>query len=157
MKKILVLAAMSGLLIACSEDGTQGTQKSVSSNTDVRKVKVARNEDFAQISKGGQLFQQHCAQCHGSDASGDPNWRQRDSNDKFPPPPLNGSGHAWHHPTKALKTVIRNGTQRIGGNMPPWKDKLSDSDMDAIIAWFQSKWSDEIYTAWYEIEQRSKH
>lgn len=113
---------------------------------------VPRDFDFLQMKRGGQLFQQHCAACHGKNAEGTRNWQQRDAAGKLPPPPLNGTAHAWHHPTSVLIDVIQNGTQRIGGNMPPWKDKLSEAQIRDIIAWFQAKWSDEIYAAWYRLE-----
>ena len=29
--------------------------------------------------------------------------------------------------------------------MPPFKEKLSDGDMDAVIAYFQSKWPEDVY------------
>ena len=118
---------------------------------------VPREFDFLQMKRGGELFQQHCASCHGKNAEGAPNWQQRDKNGKFPAPALNGTAHAWHHPTKVLIDVIQNGTERIGGNMPPWKDKLSEAQIRDIIAWFQAKWSDEIYAAWHRNEQNSEN
>ena len=72
-----------------------------------------------------------------------------------PPPPLNGTAHAWHHPRKALIYTIKNGTQAIGGNMPAWKDKLTDDEIESIILWFQSKWPDELYQAWAQRDQAS--
>ena len=68
--------------------------------------------------------------------------------DYDPAPPLNGTGHAWHHPQKVLIDVIKNGTARLGGNMPPWKDRLSDQEIEDIIAWFKAQWPDELYAAW---------
>lgn len=118
--------------------------------------RVPRDFDFLQMKRGGQLFQQNCAVCHGKQAEGSPNWQQAGPDGKYPPPPLNGTAHAWHHPTKVLMDVIKNGTQRIGGNMPPWKDKLTDEQIRDIIAWFQAKWPDEIYAAWYRNEQQSR-
>ena len=102
------------------------------------------------------LYGEHCASCHGQQGEGAFNWRKAGADGKYPPPPLNGTGHAWHHPRKVLFDVIQNGTQRIGGNMPPWKDRLNDAQIKDIIAWFQSKWSDEIYAAWYRREQDSE-
>ncbi len=32
--------------------------------------------------------------------------------------------------------------------MPPFNDKLSSDEIDAVIAWFQSLWPDEIYRVW---------
>lgn len=39
--------------------------------------------------------------------------------------------------------------------MLPWKDQLSDQEIDAVIYWFQSKWPDELYAAWQEADARS--
>lgn len=117
---------------------------------------VPRDFDFLQMKRGGRLFMQHCAGCHGRQAEGAAGWQQRDAAGRFPPPPLNGSGHAWHHPSKVLMDVIKNGTQRIGGNMPPWRDKLTDEQIRDILAWLQAKWPDEIYAAWYRNNQQAK-
>ena len=100
------------------------------------------------IIMGGRVFQQNCAVCHGAQAQGAPNWQRRDANGKFPAPPLNGTAHAWHHPTKVLKRIIRQGTVAQGGNMPAWEGKLTEKEMDAVLAWFQNKWPDELYAAW---------
>lgn len=112
--------------------------------------------DPAVLARGRELFQTHCAGCHGAGAEGAPDWRRVDAQGKYPPPPLNGSGHAWHHPSAGLKQVIRQGTQKIGGDMPAWGGRLTDQDIDAIIAWFQSLWPPEIYQAWAELEARSR-
>lgn len=117
---------------------------------------VQRNVDRAVLARGGDLYLQYCASCHGDRAQGAPNWQKPGSDGRFPPPPLDGSAHAWHHPMTALKQTIREGTQRLGGSMPPWRGKLSDSDIEAVIAWFQSTWPDEIYRAWLDIDRRSR-
>lgn len=115
-----------------------------------------RTNDVQQLARGKALFQQNCAVCHGAEAQGAFNWRTPGSDGKYLPPPLNGSGHAWHHPRAALQQTIRNGTIAIGGSMPPWRDKLSAQDIDDLISWFQSLWSDEVYQAWWEIDQRAR-
>lgn len=102
------------------------------------------------VDKGARLFQQHCAGCHGAEAEGTREWKKTDSLGNYPPPPLNGTAHAWHHDISVFKRTIREGGASLGGTMPPFKDKLSESDMDAVIAYFQSKWSDEIYQLWEE-------
>jgi len=112
--------------------------------------------DPEMIARGGRLYREHCARCHGERGEGAPNWRQRGPDGKWPPPPLNGTGHTWHHPLAALRMTIRNGTLAMGGSMPPWKGKLSDEDIDAVIAWFQSQWPDEVYEAWEGIEARAR-
>lgn len=109
------------------------------------------------LARGEAVFRQNCASCHGDRAQGAPNWEKPGPDGKYPAPPLDGSAHAWHHPRIALEKVIKQGTQKIGGNMPPWQGKLSDSDIDAVIAYFQSLWPDEIYAAWKDIDARQGH
>ncbi len=109
-----------------------------------------RGLEFGRVVTGGRLFRENCAACHGKQAEGDPNWQRRNAQGKFPPPPLNGTAHTWHHSREVLKGVIRNGTLAQGGGMPAWKEKLSDEEIDAIIDWIISRWPDEIYRTWRE-------
>lgn len=115
-----------------------------------------RSHDFATVARGGKLFHQHCATCHGDAGQGHPNWQRPGPDGKYPAPPLNGTGHAWHHPTVALKQVIKQGTLNRGGNMPAWGDKLSDDEIGAIVEWFKSRWPDELYAAWARMEAATK-
>ncbi len=112
--------------------------------------------DRALLARGETLFNQHCAACHGDRAQGALNWQKPGTDGKYPAPPLDGSAHAWHHPLAALKETIRNGTQRVGGSMPPWRDKLTEADVEAVIAYFQSLWPDKIYQAWADIDRRAR-
>ncbi len=115
---------------------------------------VQRIEDAALLSQGQDLFRAHCAICHGQNAEGTvENWQQRDAAGKLPPPPLNGTAHAWHHSLNALARTIREGTRSIGGSMPPWGGTLSDDEIFAIIVWFSSLWPDEIYAVWMEMNR----
>ena len=103
-----------------------------------------------QVERGSAVFAQNCAECHGANAEATPNWRETTPDGKYPPPPLNGTAHAWHHPLDMLRRQIRLGGVPLGGVMPPFKDKLSAADIDAAIAFFQSKWNDELYGIWLE-------
>lgn len=111
---------------------------------------------FQHVSQGGRVFQENCASCHGKQANGAPNWKQMGADGKYPPPPLNGTGHAWHHPLNMLFHVVKNGSPGGQGAMPAWKEKLSDDEIVAAIAWFQSKWPDEIYRAWAQRDIASR-
>ena len=159
MRRITIVIAVSMLLAACDKPASETTSeavKPVQQTAAPVKPMPKREHDIAQVVRGAAVFKQNCAECHGANGEGAENWRQRDANDKFPPPPLNGDGHSWHHPLNALRYTIRNGTLAIGGSMPAWKGKLSDADIDAVITWFQSKWPDQAYAAWYDIDQRAR-
>lgn len=112
--------------------------------------------NFASVIKGAKLFQENCAACHGKQGEGDANWRTPGPDGKYRPPPLNGTGHMWHHPLPVLLSTIRDGSIAQGGNMPPWKEKLNERDMIDIIAWLQSKWPKEIYQQWQQMDQRAQ-
>lgn len=145
-KDLLLMFLVPLLLTACGDNESVATIS--------QEATPERVEDFAKVSRGGRLYQQNCAECHGNAAQGAPNWRQRDADGMFPPPPLNGTGHAWHHPRNMLHHVIANGSPGGQGKMPAWRDKLSDEEIDDIIAWFQSKWPDQVYSAWQRMDSR---
>jgi len=104
----------------------------------------------AVVDYGAGLFQQNCAVCHGANAEGTSDWKKTDANGNYPPPPLDGSAHAWHHSIPQLVRSIKEGGIKLGGVMPPFAEKLSDQDVLAVIAYFQSRWPDDIYTRWHE-------
>lgn len=72
-----------------------------------------------QVRLGRDVYRENCASCHGRMAQGAGNWRRRDESGDFPPPPLNGSGHAWHHPFPMLRRIVAEGGAQ---NMPAWGD-----------------------------------
>lgn len=149
---------LTAALVGCSDeqapqsDTATGTGQGMTAQAPVQRPKVGQET----LALGKQVFENNCAACHGESGQGAPNWQKPGPDGKYPAPPLNGTGHAWHHPMAALQQTIRNGTLRIGGSMPPWKDKLSDEEIQAVIYWFQSKWPDELYAAWNEADQRSQ-
>ncbi len=113
---------------------------------------VVRRHDPALVALGERVFREHCARCHGDRAQGAPDWRRQLPDGSFPPPPLNGSGHAWHHPRDWLAARIRDG----GLKMPAWRGKLSEEEIQAVIEWFQSLWPDPVYAAWYQSQERAR-
>ncbi len=100
--------------------------------------------------QGTQVFKQNCAVCHGTQAESTPNWKQKDANGFYPPPPLNGSAHAWHHSLDSLRGSLRDGGTKIGGMMPSFENVLTTQQRDSAIAFFQSQWDDDLYKKWSE-------
>lgn len=153
---IALLAAT--LAVAGCTDQDDAADQGTSSNGGMTGQQTVQRPAISQetLAQGRQVFVQNCAACHGSEGQGAPNWQKPGPDGKYPAPPLNGTGHAWHHPMEALKQTIRHGTLRIGGSMPPWKDQLSEEEIQAVIYWFQSQWPDELYAAWHEADRRSR-
>jgi len=100
------------------------------------------------IMHGAVKYSKNCAGCHGNLAQGTPNWHEPDKSGNYPPPPLNGTGHAWHHSKEVLTMVIKKGGKPMGGVMPAFEKKLSDKDIDSIIAWLQSHWPEKVLETW---------
>ena len=104
------------------------------------------------IDLGRKHFLNHCSSCHGENAEGTVDWRERLSDGSFPPPPLNGTAHAWHHNMSTLLRTINDGGVPLGGKMPGFKEVLSNKEKLALIAYFQKFWPNEIYQYWLERE-----
>ncbi len=158
-RAVLLLIAPLLLVAGGCAEKEEGENKASMEKTapqvEASSVMASRWYSDEQVARGGQLFQQHCASCHKEDASGSPDWKKLNEEGKLPPPPLNGSAHTWHHPLPLLRQVVRNGGIPMGGSMPAFKDKLSRDEIDEILAWVQSHWSDKIYATWNQINQRA--
>ena len=102
------------------------------------------NDD--QIRIGENIFQQNCANCHGMNADASPDWQQ--AKGEKAAPPLNGSANSRNKSIEQLIQIIRQGSIQIGGSMPAFKNSLSESEILQVIAYFQSKWSDDVYQKW---------
>ena len=64
------------------------------------------------------------------------------------PPRHNANGHTWHHPDCAIARVIRDGSDELPELAPPgapkmqaFRDKLSASDIEAVIAYIKTMWT----------------
>lgn len=140
-----LIASILMSLVACQEQTDTSGANATSSAT-------GRWYSEQQLTTGEQVFLDNCALCHGEQAQGlAEDWRERLPDGSFPPPPLNGSAHAWHHPMSVLLQVISEGGVALGGKMPGFADNLSESQMRAAIAYFQNFWSDEIYAQWMQM------
>ena len=133
----IVLVSLAAALAACGE--TPGTAEPNSSG---------RWYSAAQVQSGEVIYRSQCAGCHGLQAQGTEDWRRRDAAGNLPPPPLDGSAHAWHHPLAQLTDYVREGGVEFGGTMPGFGASLDDAEIRAAIAYFQTYWTDEVYQRW---------
>jgi len=154
--KLILLGLLSLLLAACSDGQETGKTTPSKAAIESNPANLKPWYAFNQVSAGARVYQENCAACHGQRGEGAANWRQPGADGKYPAPPLNGSGHAWHHPLNMLFHTIKNGSPGGQGNMPAWGGKLSDEEIVSVIAWFQSKWPREIYHAWLKRDAASR-
>lgn len=102
-----------------------------------------------QVAKGKILYDQNCASCHMSNLSGAKNWKGYDEDGHRLAPPLNGTGHTWHHSDSDLHKIIKLGFAKLiknyEGKMIGFGDILNDSEIDSVLAYIKSYWSEEKY------------
>lgn len=157
----MVAMALAGLMLsACEKEADSvAVQMPVIGDAQLNAADegpLDRNLDFDQIARGRVIYDKHCMECHGENGKGQPgDWRVRDADGKYPPPPLNDDAHAWHHPTTVLMEAIRDGSPGGEGNMPAWKGKLSEQEMQDVVVFIKSLWSDPVYRLWMRMEQQS--
>ena len=102
------------------------------------------------LALGERLYAQHCASCHGAKLEGQPDWRKKQPNGRFPAPPHDDSGHTWHHPDEVLFGITKHGLLSpyappgYESDMPAFAGKLSDEEIRAVLAYIQSRWSREV-------------
>ncbi len=106
-------------------------------------------DDRRLVALGQSVYGTHCAECHGADLEGQPNWRQRQADGTLPAPPHDASGHTWHHPDELLFTITKKGGQHLApadfkSGMPGFEDLLSDEEILASLAFIKSRWPREI-------------
>ena len=80
----------------------------------------SRGYDPKMLEQGKAIFQANCAVCHGQNAEGTvKDWHKPDAQGKYPPPPLNGTAHTWHHPVGVLFRTIQNGSANLVPTFTP--------------------------------------
>jgi mono/diheme cytochrome c family protein len=100
-------------------------------------------EDAAQLTLGRELYNTHCASCHGADLEGQPNWEIPLPDGKMPAPPLNASGHAPHHADAELFRAVKEGMAVTPGkpsDMPAFGNVMSDDKIRTVIDFIKSTW-----------------
>lgn len=139
---MIVLIGVGMLLVGACEKKTETTFSKDSPSQRTSELLPS----FENLTHGARLYQEYCALCHGPEAQGHPDWQNPLVTAA---PPLNGTGNEWKRRKQDLINAIRNGATRHGEPvMPAWKERLSDQDIEDIIAWFQALWPTDVYDRW---------
>lgn len=106
-------------------------------------------DDPAEVEAGSAVYEENCASCHGGDLQGEADWQTRDGEGYLPAPPLDGTGHAWHHPDEQLLEVVRKGVAAIAGGgyksrMEGFGGVLSDAELRQVLAYVKSSWPADV-------------
>jgi mono/diheme cytochrome c family protein len=100
--------------------------------------------------EGQGIYKAECAVCHGARLEGQANWQTRRPDGKLPAPPHDATGHTWHHPRERLAAIVTfgmvppNAPPGYDSDMPAFAGKLSDAQIDNVLAWIESQWPPEI-------------
>ena len=101
------------------------------------------------IARGKIIYQNNCISCHQVNLVGVENWKELDEDGHRKSPPLNGTGHTWHHDDATLHNIIKYGLVKLvknyQGKMLGYEDRLKDKDIDSVLAYIKSFWPDDMY------------
>jgi mono/diheme cytochrome c family protein len=109
-----------------------------------------RPDDVALLVTGKQVYDRHCAACHGAKLEGQPNWRMRDASGRLPAPPHDASGHTWHHPDAVLFRIVKEGVAKAANlpdyqtAMPVYGGVLSDEEIVAVLSYIKANWPEDV-------------
>ena len=135
-------------LAACS-----GTE--VPSSTPIPAIQTASAVDAAidpastprkESLEGSALYAANCQVCHG-DSNG--------AGGRGGAPIHNDRGHTWHHPDAQLSGWVLNGKLGFGSRgMPALGDKLTEPEVDAILTYIKSWWTNDQRDSQADISER---
>jgi mono/diheme cytochrome c family protein len=113
---------------------------------------IAGSVATADIELGRVLYVEQCAACHGVSLEGTPEWQRPSPDGRLPAPPHDETGHTWHHGDGMLFDYVHRGGQAVlddlgvsfASGMPGFSDILTDTEIEAILAFIRSTWPDRI-------------
>ena len=105
--------------------------------------------DIELVTLGANVYNAHCASCHGRNLEGEPSWRRRRADGTLPAPPHDATGHTWHHSDEHLFRMTKEGPAAVVGEgyrstMAGFAGVLDDREIWASLAYIKSRWPDEI-------------
>ena len=134
---LIAVAAGGGLIWSLTADEAAGCA--------VQGPIYADSADAGLVTLGREIYAGNCAECHGGNLEGQPNWRFRLPGGALPAPPHDATGHTWHHPDRLLFAITKCGgghaaPKNFISAMPGFGDTLSDREILASLAYIKSRW-----------------
>ena len=109
---------------------------------------ATHHESASKIELGKQLYNNNCVSCHSANLQGAANWKSLDEDGYRKAPPLNGTGHTWHHSDEQLHQITKYGLAKFvknyQGKMMGFGDILSDTEITCVLAYMKSTWPKDI-------------
>jgi mono/diheme cytochrome c family protein len=108
-------------------------------------VRLADANDNTKVELGRHSYRLYCASCRGRALQGQPLWQLNDKDAGRRAPAHDASGHTWQHSDEALFQITKYGrfastSEGQPSRMPAFKDRLTDEQILAIIAFIKHSW-----------------
>jgi S-disulfanyl-L-cysteine oxidoreductase SoxD len=108
-------------------------------------VHLADANDNAKVLPGRHAYRLYCSSCHGRLLQGQAHWQLRDKDAYKRAPAHDETGHTWQHSDEELFHITKYGRaesapQDMVSFMPAFKDRLTDEQILAIIAFIKRGW-----------------
>ena len=136
--KLLIATLCAALLAGCGEGARQAQTQD----------KGVRQYDRNMLARGERVFLTNCAGCHGNSGEWKPGWQKPGPDGLLLPPPLDNSGRVWRLSSSQMKQFVHQGSPAGRSNMPAWQGKLTEQEIDEVVVWITSLWSDQVYLDW---------
>ena len=104
-------------------------------------------EVISVVANAKELYANNCSSCHMDNLTGSSEWKSSlDEDGQRLPPPLNGTGHTWHHSPQQLFSIIRYGYKNIANYQGKMigNENLTDDEIWSILKYIKSKWPEKI-------------
>jgi mono/diheme cytochrome c family protein len=159
---VLPLFGLLWAITACVTANVPPTATATTTQGDIPETAVPLPTfDPVQITLGETVYAEQCAECHGANLEGEPDWKEQNEDNSFRAPPHTADGHTWHHPDDQLLEAIQLGGPRfeglnIGGtsDMPAFEEELTDEEITAVLTFIKSTWPDDIRAVqWQQTQQ----
>ena len=146
----LSITAVGVALVACSGSGSPAPTSTARPATQPTPTVEALVEVTSRANElftlGAELYAANCQVCHG-DSNG--------IGGTGGAPPHNNAGHTWHHPDAQLREWVLNGKLGFGGpGMPALGDKLTEPEVDMVLAYIKAWWNEEQRESQADISRR---
>lgn len=158
MKKLypIILLLLIGL-IACQSDQPEPVVFPTIDTT----IETYPTPDPVTLATGEQVYQRHCAECHGTGLQGETNWPNPNPDGTMSAPPHSVLGYTWTRSDQEIYQIIMNGGSEIAealggeGRMPAFDDVLTDAEVWAVMAYIKESWPDDLRQMQWQITQRA--
>lgn len=117
------------------------------------------------LAVGARVYAEQCASCHGADLEGQSDWQRSEPDGTLRAPPHDNTGHTWHHADQLLgdyvtlggaETFRRLGVTGVESGMPAFGGVLSDDEIDAVLDYIASHWSERSRAYQAEVTRQAR-